>query len=65
MRKTHGGANYTSKYGIMILLFDLYGSANICFHWNILSSADPCGASLEGRDMLEMPSTRLLLIKSC
>jgi hypothetical protein len=50
---------------IMILVFGLNGSANICFHWNILNFADPCGTGDKGWDMLEMPSTRLLLIKIC
>jgi uncharacterized protein HemY len=30
-----------------------------------MCSANPCSVSLEGRDMLQMPSTRLLLIKIC
>lgn len=49
----------------MILVFDLCGCANICLHWNIMCSANPCSVSLNGRDMLQMPSTRLLLIKIC
>jgi len=49
----------------MILVFDLCGSANICLHWNIMCSADPFSVSIEGQGMLQMPSTRLLLIKIC
>jgi len=50
---------------IIILEFDLCGSANICLHWNIMCSASPLSVSLKGWDMLQMPSTRLLLIKIC